>query len=147
VAEKNDERKLTLLGEFNINRTSLDSSIANQLGYQKVDALTVLERKLIPLLPSPTKSDHGIVRTDVYDFNNFTVTSYTLHIVGDEQSLSETSRDFSAVEGKQSIRDAHRALCDLGGTPPSLDEIMGYIIELRKDVTIAPPLRLKSPKP
>lgn len=144
MADTKDERKLKLLDEFNITRTSLDDSIPDQIGYQKVDALTVIERKLIPLLPSAKKSDQGVLRVDVYDFNNFTVTSYSLHVGLEDQRLSERTRDFSDVQGKQSIRDAHRALVELGGSPPPLDEIMGYIMELEKNVSISTPLKLKT---
>lgn len=132
-----DDRKLTLVTEFNDK--------AQQQGWQKVDDLTVLERKIVPVF-SVTSETSVLVTIDIYDFNKYEVTSFakqTPHHEGMNGTV--TKRNFSEVEGKQAIRDAHRALLLLEGHPPPLDEVMGYIVELQKSVPVNGPLRLKPP--
>ena len=147
MTDKSDNRKLTLAKPFNAAGTSLERTISEQIGYVKVDDLTVLERKLIPIMTSDRNPDLAVLRIDVYDFNNYTVTNYSKSIGGTEEPLSHTMRDFSQIEGKNAIRDAHRALVELGGCPPSLDEIMQYVVELQKNVSVSAPLRLTKSGP
>lgn len=140
-----DTRKLNLLKDFtSVAGTSIEQTILSQVGWQKVDELTVLERKAFPIVITTRGNDHAMVRMDVYDFSNYTVTTYNMSNGDDCTHLPPVQRNFSDVEGKQCIRDAHRALVELGGCPPPLDEIMGYIVELKKNVSISPPLKLKS---
>jgi hypothetical protein len=139
-----DTRKLKLLDAFDAAASDMGDDAPNTVGYQKVDDLTVLERKLLPVLTMPGYTDHIVVQADVYDFNNFSVTHYALAYGNDNVFQPPVRENFSAIEGKQCIRDAHRALVELGGAPRPLDEIMDYIMELRSDVSISAPLKLKA---
>jgi hypothetical protein len=132
-----DERKLKLVTDFNEN--------SDQRGWQKVDELTVIERKIVPMF-SVSSENSVVLKIDIYDFNKYEVTGVVKQMPHHEgMNAAVTVRSFTEVEGKQSIRDAHRALVALGGTPPPLDEVMGYIVELQKNVPVGGPLRLKTP--
>jgi hypothetical protein len=145
MAGTGDARELTLLEAFDIAATDVEEGAMEQVGYEKVDDLTVLERKVIPLITSSKVSDQIMIRVDVYDFNSYTVSSYDVRAGhSDAEALQVRSRNFSEIEGKQCIRDAHRALTELKGSPPPLDEIMNYIMELKNDVSVSTPLKLKT---
>jgi hypothetical protein len=148
MANNADKRQLKLLDAFDVAASDAPDETGDQVGYQKVDDTTVLERKIIPLAIASTVSDQILMRTDVYDFNNFTVTSYTVRLGHSDAPFRESpSRNFSDIEGKQCIRDAHRALTELGGSPPPLDEIMDFCVELKKSVAASRPLQLKQGQP
>ena len=148
MADEKKERGLKLLDAFDIAATDIEKGIMDQVGYEKIDDTTVLERKVIPLVTSSKASDQVVVRVDVYDFNAYTVTSYTVRAGhSDVAPMVTSNRDFSQVEGKQSIRDAHRALVALEGSPPQLDEIMDFGVELKKSLTAATPIKLKPGQP
>lgn len=88
-----------------------------EVGYQRVDDMTVLERKNVPLSP-----DSNSFLVYVYDFN----TKIMLTIIEQNDEIKSTTvKPFSEVEGREAIMDAHRALSSkkLKGTPPPLDEI------------------------
>ncbi len=141
-------RELKLIEQFDAAASDLGGHAPDIVGYQKVDDLTVLERKLIPVFVVPGKTDHIVIQTDVYDFNDYSVTHYALAYGKDDVFQPPVREKFSEVEGKQSIRDAHRALVELGGNPPAIDEIMSYVLELTRDVSVSNPLKLKaSPRP
>jgi hypothetical protein len=137
-----DQRPLTLAAAFNRREGG------KQWGWQKVDDTTVLERKRIPYYADWTEGEIHTVQTTVYDFLKYEVTTTSQredHITSKEGEPARTYvRSFSEIEGKQAIRDAHRALTELGGTPPPLDEIQGIDVALRKDIPVSSPIRLKS---
>ena len=142
MAASND-RELKLVDAFDAAVSDMGEDAPASVGYQKVDALTVLERKLIPILTLPGHTDHIIAQVDVYDFNNYSMTRYALAFGNDNVAQPSRTVNFSDVEGKQCIRDAHRALVALGGSPPPLDEIMDFGVELKKSLTASRQLQLK----
>ncbi|MBI1215843.1 MAG: hypothetical protein GC185_08505 [Alphaproteobacteria bacterium] len=116
-----DKRDLSLVTVFNKENCSA------QYGYQKMDDLTVLERKKIPVVVySNTDATPWAVMITVYDFNSFQTMTYVQQVYDSEARTPQVfQKDFSAVEGKQAIADAHRALTLLGGNPPPLDKVLG----------------------
>lgn len=148
MADDKDKREQRLLDAFDLAATDVSESLGDQVGYQKVDDTTVIERKIIPLVIGLKSDDQILVRTDVYDFNNCTLTSYTVRAGHSDAPFRESpSRNFSEIEGKQCIRDAHRALVALDGAPPPLDDIMDFCVELKKSVTASRQLQLKTGQP
>lgn len=142
-----NERELKLVDAFDAATSDLGENAPKHVGYQKVDDLTVLERKYVPVFAVEGKTDHIAVQADVYDFNSYTVTHYVLAYGSSDIFQPPVRENFSAVEGKQCIRDAHRALVELGGHPPPLDELMSFIMELQSDVSVSAPLKLKAAPP
>lgn len=140
-----DQRPLKLATVFN------GDDADKQFGWQKVDELTVLERKMIPFFAPSYEPEIYTLQVTVYDFLKFEVTTTTQRedkITAKDGGDAKTYvKSFSEVEGKQAIRDAHRALTDLGGTPPSLDEIQGIDVTLKKDMSVTSPIKLKSTQP
>ncbi|MDD9900322.1 MAG: hypothetical protein OXT65_05025 [Alphaproteobacteria bacterium] len=119
------EKPLRLIDEF---------SSANQFGYQKVDDTTVLERKHIPICRyTDSESTPWAVHISVDDFKSLLVTTYVQNAYDSGNKQPQVHfRNFSEVEGKQAIKDPHRALTELGGTPAPLDEIMDIAAPERK---------------
>lgn len=85
-------------------------------GYQKIDDLTVQERKKIKLAP-----DDSAYMLHVYDFNMRVLTT----VIEQNNEIVTTQFTPFAEVNKSAIIDAHRALSSkkLKGMPPPLDEI------------------------
>ncbi|MEZ0261600.1 MAG: hypothetical protein ACAH80_11365 [Alphaproteobacteria bacterium] len=147
MAASPDQRPLTLVTVFNSREPQ------KQYGWQKVDDTTVLERKKIPYYATWFDSDIYALQVTVYDFLKFEVTTMIQRedrIKGNDKESPDPQtyvKSFSEVEGKQAIRDAHRALTELKGNPPPLEEIYGLDMVLKKDVSVSSPIRLKSQPP
>lgn len=88
----------------------------DRVGYQKIDDVTVAERKQIPL-----NDEVSAYLIYVYDFN----TKIMATIIEQNDDIKTTELTPFAKVDKQAIIDAHRALSSkkLRGTPPSLDEV------------------------
>ena len=90
-------------------------------GYQRLDDRMVMYRRYVPVT-----RDLNSILMHVYDFNAFQVT-VIVDSKGYEAKGASTAMQilhFSQFENKQAIRDAHRALTDLGGNPPALSVIL-----------------------
>jgi hypothetical protein len=113
-------RPLKLVTEFNRENAH------KQYGYQFVDETTVLERKKIPVAVYSNSSDSPwAVMITVYDFNSRQTVTYVQQTFDAEARTPQVfQHPFSAVEGKQAIADAHRALVALGGNPPPLEDVL-----------------------
>lgn len=140
-----DQRPLKLVTAFSSRQPT------EQYGWQKVDDTTVLERKKIPFFATWYDTELYTIQVTVYDFLKFEVSTSTQredHIKNKEGEPAKTYvKAFSEMEGKQAIRDAHRALTDLKGSPPPLDEIYGIDVILKKDIPVSTPIRLKTAQP
>jgi hypothetical protein len=140
-----DQRPLSLVTTFNSREPM------KQYGWQKVDDTTVLERKKIPFFATWFEADLYTIQVTVYDFLKFEVTTMTQredHIKSREGDEAKSYvKTFSEMEGKQAIRDAHRALTELKGNPPPLDEIYGIDVVLKKDIPVSSPIKLKTAQP
>lgn len=119
-------RKLKFVEAFDKAKGRLSQD--DQSGYEKVDDQRVLERYFHPVLwqPLEAKVTSQLVTVTLYDFKSFTATisTQTLDKSQTMQSgVTSTIVPFSAFENKDAIRDAHRALTELGGSPPPLEQI------------------------
>lgn len=113
------DRPLKLAKEFN------EKDHTATVGYEKVDETTVLERKRVPVTLAKG-GDYVAYIVTVFDFKQRLLT----HLARDQYqntTFPPTYRNFSDVEGKEAILDAHRALVLLGGTPPPIEEILGIL--------------------
>ena len=91
-------------------------------GYQRLDDRMVMYRRYVPVT-----RDLNSILMHVFDFNAFQ-TTVIVDTKGYDAGGAATSLQlihFSAYENKQAIKDAHRALTDLGGNPPPLSVIFG----------------------
>lgn len=98
----------------------------DQWGYQMVDDTKVVERTEIPVEFKDGKVSNRTVVATLYDFTKYEITTTSVsYLNGSEQAASSTvtSIPFSQLEGKEALFDARRALQELGGTPPRLDDI------------------------
>jgi hypothetical protein len=113
-------KPLTLVTDFS------KANYKGQYGWQKIDETTVLERKKLPILVySNSEADRWGVIVDVYNFNSFERLTYVQHAYDSEaKTPSVLSKGFSAIENKQCIFDAHRALRQLGGSPLPLEQLI-----------------------
>jgi hypothetical protein len=108
-----------------------------QSGYQKIDDDRVLERYFVPVVLN-AYSDKSVDRTQavttVYDFKSFMATVYTtalnpnLSIAGETQVMTP----FSAIENKQAVLDARRALIELGGHPAEVEDYLN--VATKRDI-------------
>lgn len=101
-----------------------------QSGYEKVDDNRVLERYFHPILYQRFEKQVTTqqVTVTLFDFSSFTATVTTMTLDKNESlqgAVNTTTIPFSQFENKQALRDAHRALEELGGTPPPLDDFSG----------------------
>lgn len=114
------DRPLKLVREFN------QENAPRQYGWQKVDDTTVLERKKIPVCVF-SNSNETIwgVWIRMYDFNAAQVLNYVQQCYDSSaRTPDSTIIPFSQIENPQCIVDAHRALRELGGHPPALEDIL-----------------------
>lgn len=114
------DRPLQLVHHFNKENAS------GQYGWQMVDDTTVLERKKIPVCVF-SNNDNMIwgVWIRVYDFNAGQVLNYVQQCYDSNARSPEIqTMHFSEVENPQAILDAHRALTELGGHPPALEDVL-----------------------
>ncbi len=127
----------------------------NQLGYELIDHERVLERVVYSqdYFSSAEKFNDlatGYVRvTMAYDFKAFevrTVTTLTKQRTSTVVHTDITTKPFSQIENKQAIIDAHRALTELGGTPPPLEDIIRISVKTLRPLEIGPPLQIKAGK-
>lgn len=91
-------------------------------GFQRLDERMVMYRRYVPVT-----RDLNSILMHVYDFNSYQVT-VIIDTKGYDARGASTAMQvihFSAFENKQAIKDAHRALCDLGGNPTPLSVILG----------------------
>lgn len=137
-----EQRPLKLVKEFS------KANCHAQYGWQKMDDTTVLERKKLPILfYSNTDAERWGVIVTVYDFNSFQSITYVQHAYDNEAKTPSVFRThFSEIENKQCVLDAHRALTELGGSPPPLEDVQG-MLRLDKDMKVRGPLRLKGSEP
>lgn len=120
AAAFDDNRPLKLL-EGGIDREK------PQFGFQKLDDTTVLERKKIPVcVYSNTDNAPWGVWIRIYDFQANQVLSYVQDVYSNRFAPATQVMNFSSVENPAALRDAHRALVELGGNPAPLDDILGY---------------------
>lgn len=91
-------------------------------GYQRLDDKLVMYRRYIPV----TRELNSILM-HVFDFNAYqtTVVIDTKGYDAGGAAASMQIINFRDYENKQAIRDAHRALVDLGGNPPPLSVVLG----------------------
>lgn len=137
-----EERPLKLVTDFS------KANAREQYGWQFMDDTTVLERKKLPILfyTNADAERWGVIVT-VYDFNSFQSITYVQHAYDTEAKTPSVFRThFSEIENKQCILDAHRALVQLGGNPPSIDDVQG-LLRLDKDMKVRSPLKLKGSEP
>lgn len=114
------DRPLQLVHHFNKENAS------DQYGWQKVDDTTVLERKKIPVCVF-SNNDNMIwgVWIRMYDFNAGQVLNYVQQCYDSNARTPEIQTlNFSDIENPQAIADAHRALTELGGHPPALEDVL-----------------------
>jgi hypothetical protein len=91
-------------------------------GYQRLDDRIVMYRRYVPVT-----RDLNSILMHVFDFNS-NQTTVIVDTKGYDARGAATAMQimhFSQYENKQAIKDAHRALTDLGGHPPSLGVILG----------------------
>lgn len=137
-ADADDGRPLKLVTEFN------QANSEKQFGWQKMDDVTVLERKKIPVCVF-SNSENALwgVMITIYDFSSFQTMTYVQQCFDSGARTPTAFRThFSEIEGKQAIADAHRALTLLGGSPPPLDEVLGFST-IAKEMKVRQPLRLR----
>lgn len=97
-------------------------------GYQRLDDKLVMYRRYVPV----TKELNSIM-IQLFDFNSYLMT-IVLDAKGYNSSNASTAMQvipFKDIGNKQAILDAHQALSDLGGKPPSLSDVLG-VPELSK---------------
>ncbi|MDE1153492.1 MAG: hypothetical protein PW788_13225 [Micavibrio sp.] len=112
-------------------------------GYQKVDDQSVLYRRYLQLDGSRKP---GLLQ--VFDFSTFQMTTLFEGKGGSsgEYAVAMQITPFSQIENSQSIRDAHQALTDLGGSPPALDTVLNFGMKLEKDVSVRNgPVKFRDP--
>ena len=136
-----------------IFKDALDGSVNVQpVGYEKIDDERVLERyRYTQSYNDGSSFGHDpklsfLVETVVYDFKLFRATTTTTLMKAKGYEILHTNvqtTPFSQIENKQAIIDAHRALVELKGNPPSLSDILGYSVKTREDIHLEPPLKLK----
>jgi len=139
MTEPATPKKLKLAQVFS-DYTNIDNRYA---GYQKIDDETVLYRRYIQL---DSSRKPGLLQ--IFDFSTFQMTTL-LEGRGSnsgEYALSMQVTPFSQIENSQSIRDAHQALTELGGTPPALENILSFGMRLEKDTNVRPaPVKFRDP--
>ena len=115
-----EDRPLRLVHHFNKENASA------QYGWQLVDETTGLERKKIPVCVfSNNDTQLWGVWIRMYDFNAGQVLNYVQQCYDSDARTPEMSvMPFSQIENPQCIIDAHRALTELGGHPPALDDVL-----------------------
>lgn len=115
-----EDRPLHLVREFNKENAN------TQYGWQMVDDTTVLERKKIPVCVfSNSDNEPWAVWIRMYDFNAAQVLNYVQQCYDASARTPEMSvMSFSQIENPQCIADAHRALRELGGQPPALEDVL-----------------------
>lgn len=115
-----EDRPLRLVRAFNKENAN------GQYGWQMVDDTTVLERKKIPVCVfSNSESEPWAVWIRMYDFNAGQVLNYVQQCYDSNARTPEMSvLSFSQIENPQCIADAHRALRELGGHPPALEDVL-----------------------
>lgn len=119
-------KKLKFVEAFDKARMRLSSD--DQSGYEKVDDMRVLERYFHPVLWQQTdpRVTTQLVTVTLFDFKSFTATITTQPLdrsMNLQGGVDSTLVPFSAFENKDALREAHRALTELGGTPPPLEQI------------------------
>lgn len=91
-------------------------------GYQRLDDEIVFYRRYLPI----TKELNSIL-IQVYDFSSYLMTTI-LDAKGYNTSTTASAMQviaFKDIGNKQSIKDAHQALLELGGSPPPLEHVLG----------------------
>ena len=119
-------KKLKFVEAFDMVRMLL--SVDDQAGYEKVDDMRVLEPYFLPVLWLQTdpRVTTQLVTVTLFDFKSFTATITTQPLdrsMNLQGGVDSTLVPFSAFENKDALREAHRALTELGGTPPPLEQI------------------------
>lgn len=110
----------------------------NDVGYQKIDDTTVLERKIFYF----AYGGNTTVFLAIYDFNACVATFITARPNYSESGTCSTTLPFNKI-GQQAIRDAHQALTELKGSPPALKEILN-----ERSTTIASKFKIPTlPRP
>lgn len=92
-------------------------------GYQKLDDNLVMYRRYLPV----TKELNSIM-IHVYDFSTYqqtTILDAKGYNSGGAAATTMQVTNFRDLGNKQAIKDAHRALSDLGGSPPCLNDVLG----------------------
>lgn len=90
-------------------------------GYQRLDDEVVFYRRYVPI----TKELNSIL-VQMYDFSSFLLTTI-LDAKGYNSATTANAMQvipFRDIGNKQAIKDAHRALLELGGTPPALEKVL-----------------------
>lgn len=119
-------KKLKLIEAFDKTKQG-GRSAEQQTGYEKVDDQRVVERFFHPLLWQRSEQQLAIQQMTVvlYDFKSFTASvsqmfvDRNLSIQGD---VKTSTVPFSAFENKQALREAFRALKELGGDPTPFED-------------------------
>jgi hypothetical protein len=91
-------------------------------GYQRMDDRIVMYRRYIPVT-----RELNTIMMQIFDFNSYQAT-VVIDTKGYDSKGAATALQvmgFSTFENKQAIKDAHQALCDLGGNPPPLSIVLG----------------------
>jgi hypothetical protein len=104
-----------------------------QTGYEKVDDYRVAERFFHPILWQRFEPQVTIqqVTVTLYDFKSFTATISTMAVdknLSLQGDVKHTVIPFSAFDNKAALRDAHRALKELGGNPPELEDLASVLL-------------------
>ena len=122
---QNPPKKLKMVEAF--DKAKGARTVEQQTGYEKVDDERVLERYFHPLIWQ--RFETGVtaqqVTVTLYDFKSFTATVSTQTLDKNLSLQGEVTHHiipFSQFENRQAIRDAHRALEELGGSPPALED-------------------------
>lgn len=128
---------VTIFKEGNSQRikNSVPGASIPQNGYQLVDAERVLFRQSISLSLEEKYIGEGCYSVvspsemkivTLYDFHSCFITTMYEHVTKGVRVNAGPPLviPFSAVEREEAIYEAHRALTELGGNPPSLDGVI-----------------------
>ncbi len=119
-----------------------------QTGYEKVDDSRVLERYFHPILwqrLEPQVTTQQVTAT-LYDFKSFTATVTTMTLDKNfnlQGGISQNVIPFSTFENKMALRDAHRALQELGGDPPPIDDFASLTMSTKGAIVAPGPAQFK----
>ncbi len=99
-------------------------------GFEMIDAMTVLERKPLPVMYSEKQENDVLaVMINVYDFKNLELTTYVqqVHLDGTASPPPNVfMRPFRELASGYGIAEARAKLEQLGGSPPPLRAIPGF---------------------